>query len=152
MTTLIKAELVKPVDSNRDLVEYLARGARSREKWGIGTEMEKLVVDSGTGEAAPYAKIETLLSRLEQTGQWQGIREDGHLVALVGGNSSITLEPGGQLELSGQLCPDLHCSYGDFAAHILQISGEARGLGLTFLGLGVQPFTPLEKIDWLPKA
>jgi glutamate--cysteine ligase len=151
MTTLVKPHLERPVESHRDLVDYLARGARPRPSWGIGAEMEKLVIDADSGEAAPFDRIEALLLRLERLDGWQGIREEGHLIALIGARSSITLEPGGQLELSGALCPDIHCCNGDFTRHIDQIVAEGTPLGLRFLGLGVQPFTPLEKIDWLPK-
>jgi glutamate--cysteine ligase len=152
MTTMLKTNLDIPVTTTQDLIDYLARGARPPERWGIGTEMEKLVVDAETGEAASYPRIETLLQHLEQSGGWRPVREEGHLIALLGESSSITLEPGGQLELSGQLCPDLHCCHADFSRHIEQIVGQAQTLGLAFLGLGVQPFTPLEHIEWLPKA
>jgi glutamate--cysteine ligase len=151
MTTLVKPHLERPVESHQDLVDYLARGARPRSSWGIGAEMEKLVVDADSGEAAPFDRIEALLLRLERLDGWQGIREEGRLIALVGERSSITLEPGGQLELSGALCPDIHCCNGDFSRHIAQIVAEGTPLGLRFLGLGVQPFTPLDQIDWLPK-
>jgi len=152
MTTMLKTDLDTPVTTREDLVAYLARGARPAEHWGVGTEMEKLVVDAETGEAAAYPRIESLLLELERGGGWQGLREEGHLVALLGERSSITLEPGGQLELSGEFCPDLHCSDADFTRHIEQIVSAAEAHGLVFLGLGVQPFTPLERIDWLPKA
>lgn len=152
MTTLVKNDLAEPVGSAQDLIDYLARGAKPEERWGVGTEMEKLVLDAETGEAAPYRRIEALLQRLEDMGGWRGIREEGNLIALLGERSSLTLEPGGQLELSGRLCPDIHCCHDDFSRHIAQIAGEARALGLCFLGLGAQPFTPLEQIAWVPKA
>jgi glutamate--cysteine ligase len=152
MSTLAKPNLDIPVISSGDLVAYLERGARPRANWGIGTEMEKLVLDAETGEAADYGRIEALLTAIEAEGGWRGVREGGHLIALFGEYSSITLEPGGQLELSGRLCPDIHCSYGDFAGHIAAIIDNAAALGLCFFGLGVQPFTPLDRIPWLPKA
>ncbi len=152
MTTLIKPNLEKPVESPQDLIDYLARGARPQPRWGIGTEMEKLVIDAETGEAASYERIAALLHKLEASGRWRGVYEKDKLVALIGEASSVTLEPGGQLELSGELCPDLHCSYGGFFRHVNEVVAEAAPLGLVFLGLGVQPFTPLERIEWLPKA
>lgn len=152
MTTLVKPHLQLPVASIDDLVAYLTRGARPAPEWGIGAEMEKLVVDAQSGEAAHFDRIEALLLHLETSGQWQGVREEGRLIALLGAKSSITLEPGGQLELSGELCPDIHCCDGDFSRHIAKIVGAGEGLGLAFLGLGVQPFTPLERIDWIPKS
>jgi glutamate--cysteine ligase len=151
MTTVLKKDLDVQIRCTQNLTEYLARGARPSEAWGIGAEMEKLVVDAETGEAAQMCRVESLLCNLEAEGGWRGIRENDRLIALVGGASSITLEPGGQLELSGELCPDLHCCEGDLARHINEVVRAAEGLGLVFLGLGVQPFTPVDRIDWLPK-
>ncbi|PLX83170.1 MAG: gamma-glutamylcysteine synthetase [Desulfuromonas sp.] len=151
MTTLVKPNLDRPVASPQDLVDYLAHAAKPRERWGIGAELEKLVVDERTGEAASFEQIERFLGSLEQSGRWQGIREEGRLIALVGKTSSITLEPGGQMELSGRLCPDIHCCQVDFARHIDQVLATAKTEGLAFLGLGVQPFSPLTGIDLVPK-
>lgn len=152
MTTVVKPDLDREVASREDLIDYLAAGAKPSERWAIGAEVEKLVVDRETGEAASFSRVEALLGSLEEKGGWRGIRDEGHLIALVGESSSITLEPGGQLELSGELCPDVHCSQGDFARHVDQIVAGAEVLGLAFLGLGVQPFTPPDRIDWLPKT
>jgi glutamate--cysteine ligase len=152
MTTLIKPHLQRPIESLQDLVDFLLRGARPENRWGVGVEMEKLVLDAETGEAAHYTQIEKLLRRLEASTSWEGIRENGNLIGLTGPSSSITLEPGGQLELSGEFCPDLHCSSRGYQRYIQDIIAAGDELGLMFLGLGVQPFTPLEKIDWLPKA
>jgi glutamate--cysteine ligase len=140
-----------PVPSRRDLIDYLARGCKPPAYWRIGAEIEKLVVAMKTAKAAPFARIEKLLFTLEQSGRWQGVYENNRLIGLQGGVSSITLEPGGQLELSGQLCPDVHCCIRNFCHHIDTILKQAIPLGLTFLGLGVQPFSTLEEIDWLPK-
>ena len=152
MTSQLKPHLQAPVTSHDDLRGYLLRGARPREEWGIGVEMEKLVLDDATGEAASFDRIEELLRRLEGIGDWRGVRENGRLVALQGPSSSITLEPGGQLELSGELCGDLHCCRRGYEAYIREIVATGETLGLRFCGLGTQPFTALEKIGWLPKS
>ncbi|KIH77669.1 glutamate--cysteine ligase [Geoalkalibacter ferrihydriticus] len=151
MTTLAKEGLDTPVSGTDALIAYLAASARPAERWGIGVESEKLVIDAQSGEAAEFARIEALLGRLEGRAGWLGIREEGRLIALHSATSSVTLEPGGQLELSGELCPDIHCCYGDFARHHEAVAAEAADLGLAFLGLGTQPFTPLENIGWVPK-
>ncbi len=152
MTTLIKPGLDLPVSSPQDLIDYLARGARAPEDWGVGVEVEKLVIDRETGEAATFPRIERLLEIIAARDNWRQVREEGRLIALLGESSSITLEPGGQLELSGRLCPDLFCCEGDLASHVRQIVAAGEEVGLAFLGLGVQPFTPLAGIDWVPKA
>ena len=152
MSTLTKANLDVPVNHVADLVNFLARGARPRQDWGIGTEVEKLVLDRTNGAAASYTRVETLLETLEAEGGWRAIREEGHLIALFGPQSSITLEPGGQLELSGRICSDLHCTYGDFASHLATIVDKARTIDLCFFGLGVQPFSTPDEIAWVPKS
>jgi glutamate--cysteine ligase len=141
-----------PIFSKDQLISHLAAGARPEAEWGIGAEMEKLVLDIKTGEAATFPRIEELLSALAKTGDWQEIRESSRLIGLKGPNSSVTLEPGGQLELSGQLCADLFCNCSDFSRHIVHSVEVCGKLGLILVGLGTQPFSRLEEIEWMPKA
>jgi glutamate--cysteine ligase len=141
-----------PITSKDQLVAYLAVGARPQGEWGIGAEMEKLVLDARTGEAASFAKIEALLAALAKTGAWQELREGSRLIGLKGPDSSVTLEPGGQLELSGQLCADLFCNCSDFSRHIAHSVEVCTRLGLILVGLGTQPFSRLQDIEWTPKA
>ncbi len=152
MSTLLKPNLDQRLTDPAMLTDFLRRGARPREDWGVGAETEKLVIDTASGEAAPYPRVEKLLQVLAAERNWQQVHDDGHLIALLGEHSSVTLEPGGQIELSGRFCPDIHCCDGDFQEHIRTVVSAAEPLGLTFLGLGVHPYTRLEQIDWLPKA
>lgn len=152
MSTFSKDHLATPVSDEAQLVAFLAAGAKPREQWGVGVEFEKLVIDAVSGEAADYPRIALLLERLGSTGNWEKIYEDGRIIALKGPGSSVTLEPGGQLELSGRLCTDLFCSHGDFAGHVRQATTIADELELAFLGLGTQPFSTLEQIAWVPKS
>lgn len=140
------------ITSQGQLVDFFAAGSRPAAEWGIGAEMEKLVIDIKTGEAAEFARIEQLLAELARVGNWQELREGEHLIGLKGEHSSVTLEPGGQLELSGQLCADLFCNCSDFSKHIVKAVEACSKLGLVLLGLGTQPFSTLEEIDWAPKA
>ncbi|MDF1581116.1 MAG: glutamate-cysteine ligase family protein [Desulfuromonadales bacterium] len=152
MTTIIKSDLAQPITATDQLCAYLAAGARPADQLMIGAEVEKLVVDAQTGEAASYDRIEALLKRLALDSHWHEVHEQGHLIALTGNGASITLEPGGQLELSGRICPDVHCSRGEVICHACRLVELGREMGLVFLGLGVQPFSTLEKISWVPKA
>jgi glutamate--cysteine ligase len=90
MSTLTKPELTSAITRPEQLVEYLASGGRPRQRWVIGAESEKLVIDAQTGEAADYARIEQLLETIDATGDWREIREQDHLLALIGEHSSIT--------------------------------------------------------------
>ena len=152
MLTLQESKRDTLITSRDQLINFLAAGARPESEWGIGAEMEMLVVDVQTGEAARFSRIETLLATLAKSGEWQELRERTRLIGLQGAHSSITLEPGGQFELSGELCVDLFCNCRDFNRHISKVVDACDKLGLILLGLGTQPFTPLEDIEWAPKA
>ncbi|MEA3544621.1 MAG: glutamate-cysteine ligase family protein, partial [Thermodesulfobacteriota bacterium] len=140
-----------PIDNQQQLIDFLLRGARPKDEWGVGLETEKLVVDRSTGEAVGFERISQLLAKLDGIGGWQGVYEQETLIGLQGKRSSVTLEPGGQLELSGKFCCDIACSWRDLNRYRQHIVTMGHDLGLVFLGLGVHPFTPLEKIAWLPK-
>lgn len=141
----------QPINNHQQLLDFLLRGARPEAEWGVGLETEKLVGDRKTGEAVGYERIRELLAKLDGIGGWQGIYEQEQLIGLQGKRSSVTLEPGGQLELSGKFCCDILCSWRDLNRYRQHIVAMGHDLGLVFLGLGVHPFTPLEKISWLFK-
>ena len=91
--------------------------AKPREQWRIGTEYEKVAVRRADGRAVPFSGprgIEALLRRLAERYGWEPVEEDGRIIALGGRKASITLEPGGQLELSGELCDSVHCARAEF--------------------------------------
>lgn len=151
MSVSPKASPEQPIESNDQLIAYLASGQRPRHQWGIGAESEKQVVLQTTGEAAPYETLRGLLEDLRQKPDWRGIYDGEALIGLQGVDSSVTLEPGGQLELSGRICPTIHCCQRELLLHTQEILEASESLGLIFLGLGVQPFSTLESIELLPK-
>ena len=143
-----------PIDSVDQLVEQLHRAARPRERWMIGTEYEKVGVDRATGGAAPFSGprgIEAVLRGLAERFGWEPKEEDGRVVALARAGASITLEPGGQLELSGEQCPTIHCTQKELATHVREVVTVGRELGIAFLGLGMQPVSRVDEIEWVPK-
>jgi glutamate--cysteine ligase len=142
------------VRSEDDLIEYFHAGAKAPEAWKIGVEYEKPVVFASNGEAVPYAGsngIGAVLERMRDFSGWEGIHEGENLIALHDGLASITLEPGGQLEMSGQQCESLHCANEELSRHIDELVEVGGALDLAFLGLGITPKTPLEHMPWMPK-
>ena len=142
------------IDSVDQLVEQFHRAAKPRERWRIGTEWEKPVVDRETGRAAPFSGprgIEALLRGIAERTDWTPKEENGRVIALARAGASVTLEPGGQLELSGEQCRTVHCTQKEMALHAREITGVGRELGLAFLGLGIQPLSRLDEIEWVPK-
>ncbi|MGH7895624.1 MAG: glutamate--cysteine ligase [Candidatus Binatia bacterium] len=143
-----------PIESTRQLVEQLHQAAKPRERWLVGTEYEKLAVDVETGHAVPFAGprgIERLLLLLAERFGWEPRDENGTVIALARAGLSITLEPGGQLELAGQPCADLHAVRAEIDMHVRELTAVGPELGIAFLGLGCHPIATLDDIAWVPK-
>jgi glutamate--cysteine ligase len=140
------------IENYDQLVAYFESAYKPRTQWRIGTEYEKVAVRAKEGPALPFTGgIEEILRRLAGRYPWRPLREDGRIVALQGERASITLEPGGQLELSGEQCESVHCAKHEFDEHVRQIVTAADGLDVAFLGLGMQPISTLDEIEWVPK-
>ncbi|MEO8601132.1 MAG: glutamate--cysteine ligase [bacterium] len=155
MSQFIPQAGVSPeIERHEQLIEAFAAGAKPRQQWRIGTEYEKVAVRRADGQAVPFSGprgIETLLKRLADGYGWEPIEEEGRMIALQGRKASITLEPGGQFELSGELCDSVHCAAAEFAEHIDQIVTVGDRLDIAFLGLGMQPMTRVEQFERVPK-
>jgi len=92
-----------------------------------------------------------VLRTLAERFAWEPKEENGRTVALVRGGASITLEPGAQLELSGEQCRTLHCTHDELTTHVRELVSVGGELGLAFLGLGMQPISRPEEIEIVPK-
>src|SRR5277367_480660 len=133
------SELLEKKD---DLIRYFEEGGKPRAQWRIGTEYEKVVVHSGDATAIRYSGaggVEDMLRRMAADYGFKLEEEHGHVLALQGERSTITLEPGGQVELSGEQCDSIHCAYDEFATHVNQLIEVTGQIGATVLGLGMQP-------------
>ena len=140
------------IERYEQLVAYFEHACKPRANWKIGTEYEKVAVWRANGQAVPFTGgIEEILRRLAERYDWEPIIEEGRVVALHGAGAAITLEPGGQLELSGQQCDSVHCAHSEFRDHVKQIVTVGDELGIAFLGLGMQPISTLADIEWVPK-
>jgi glutamate--cysteine ligase len=154
MTDFRESAQAIPVENVDQLVDDLHHAGKPRPRWMIGTEYETVVVERTTGRAAPFSGprgIEALLRAMAERYGWEAKEEEGRTVALARAGASITLEPGGQVELSGVQCPDLHATRAEFATHVREVVNAGRDLGLACLGLGMQPISRLEDIELVPK-
>ncbi len=143
------------LEKKEDLIRYFQQGGKPRAKWRIGTEYEKVLVRSADGTAIPYsgpAGVEELLRRMAAGYGLEPEDEHGHIMALKSARAAITLEPGGQIELSGEQCDTIHCAHAEFALHVRQLIDVAGQIGATVLGLGMQPLSRIDQIELLPKA
>ena len=138
----------------RQLVEVMASGEKPIEAWRIGTEHEKfgfrnedLRPPTFEGERG----IEALLSGLTRFG-WAPYTEHGKIIALTKDMASVTLEPAGQLELSGAPLATIHETCKEVGSHLREVRAVADELELSFLGMGFQPKWRRDEMPWMPKG
>ncbi len=142
------------IRSARDLEEFFHNSGKPRSKWRVGTEYEKIGIRRDSGKAISYSGpggVEAILKALIEEYNWQPVEEEGHIIALARGNAQITLEPGGQIELSGEPCETIHCTHAEFTLHIRELLEVSKRMNVVFLGLGIQPVSTVEEIEWVPK-
>jgi glutamate--cysteine ligase len=148
------AEKGAPIEDRRQLVDHLASGSKPESAWRAGTEHEKFVFDLETLRPAPYEGpkgIRTLLNGLTRFG-WTPVLENGNPIALSHGLASISLEPGGQFELSGAPFETMHQTCNEVHTHLAQVKEVAAEMGVGFLGLGFNPKWKREDVTWMPKG
>jgi glutamate--cysteine ligase len=135
-----------------DLVTYFQQGAKDRSRFRIGIEQEKIAV-TDDGRPIPYEGARGMSEVLERFAQrgFAATREDGYVIALARGGDRITMEPGGQLELSGGALPTAAACATALDAHVREVADLARPLGIRFIGVGARPFGTLDDVTWLPK-
>ncbi len=148
-----KGEQVE-IASKAQLVEFAESGNKPSEKWRIGTEHEKFGFTLDTLEPLPYggpSGIEAMLKGLQRFG-WQPDFEGDNVIALSMEGCSISLEPGGQLELSGAAVENLHQTCSEVHTHLAQVKEVGDEIGVGFLGLGFSPKWTLAETPIMPKG
>ena len=143
-----------PITEKRQLVEYFESGCKPRDQWLIGTEHEKFAYRLDDLRPLDYEGpqgIKLLLENLQRFG-WDPVFEDGNIIALKQNDgSSVTLEPAGQLELSGAPLDTIHDTCKEVGTHLQQVKAIAAEMGIAFLGIGYQPKWPRNTMPWMPK-
>jgi len=144
-----------PITDKRQLVEYLESGCKPPAAWRVGTEHEKFVFRRSDLRRVPYEGpdgIAVLLREMTRFG-WKPIIEDGNAIALANdAQCAITLEPGGQFELSGAPLETVHQTCDEVHEHLRQVREVCDELGLGMLGLGFDPKWRREAIPFMPKV
>lgn len=150
-----EADKAAVIETEQALVAHLESGSKPAQAWRIGTEHEKFGFRLATHEPVPYegeAGIQALLVQLSQRFGWEAQFEGGNIIALVQNGASITLEPGGQFELSGAQVLSIHQTCSEVGVHLEQLREVAGALGIGFLGLGFSPKWSLEETPIMPKG
>ena len=144
-----------PIHGRQQLIDYVAAGEKPREAWRIGTEHEKFGFRTDDLRAPTFEGdrgIRALLEGIAARYGWDIAREGDTPVALTRGMANITLEPAGQLELSGAPLETIHQTCLEVNSHLEEVRSIADGMGLGFLGMGFQPKWRRDEMPWMPKG
>ena len=147
------AELERPIESIEDLVGYFRAGEKPRERRRLGIEHEKLALRVPSFEPVPYdgpAGIEAFLRRVAAEPGFEAITEDGRVMGLDG-PASVSLEPGGQVELNGSPHARLRDGIAEIETHLAMLRPIAEASGIVLLGLGAHPFHPTKELTQIPR-
>jgi glutamate--cysteine ligase len=142
-----------PIQSARDLAGWFAAGSKPRDQWRVGTEHEKIGFHRRGFTPPPYEPngIAALLEGLVAKG-WERIEDSGKLIGLKRGEASVSLEPGGQFELSGAPVATIGETEAELDDHLRDLREVAEPLGIGFAGLGFHPIATREAMPWMPKT
>jgi len=146
-----------PITARDELVAWLAAGEKPRAAFRVGTEHEKFAFSLARHEPIPYEgprSIRALLEGMQSLLGWEPIMEGPNIIGLsdVTGGGAISLEPGGQFELSGAPVTTIHRTCSELMAHLSQLRQVAEPLGIGFLGLGMTPNWSRSEMPVMPKG
>jgi len=146
-----------PIESRDELVAWFAAGEKPREQFRVGTEHEKFAFTLARNEPVPYEgdrSIRALLEGMQSLLGWEAIMEGPNIIGLsdVTGGGAISLEPGGQFELSGAPVATVHRTCSELMAHLAQLREVAEPLGIGFLGIGMTPNWSRSEMPTMPKG
>src|SRR6056297_285037 len=144
-----------PIERHEQLAEYLESGCKPPEDWRIGTEHEKFGYCKDTLKPIPYEGERSVLAVLEGLRDrhgWAPLEEAGKLIGLTKEGANVSLEPGGQLELSGAPLETIHETCDEVNAHLRDVKDIADKVGVGFIGLGAAPVWEHEAMPRMPKG
>ena len=144
-----------PIEDMSQLAQYLEDGCKPETDWRIGTEHEKFGYCKDTLKPLPYEgerSIKTMLEGLRDTYNWAPVLEQGNIIGLEKDGANVSLEPGGQLELSGAPLETIHETCDEVNVHLREVQDVADRIGVGFIGLGAAPEWSHEQMHMMPKG
>jgi len=144
-----------PIENYAELAEHLAEGCKPKEDWRIGTEHEKFGYDKKTLLPLPYdgpCSVKAMLEGLHDEFNWAPVLEAGNIIGLEKDGANVSLEPGGQLELSGAPLETIHETCDEVNVHLKQVQTVADRIGAGYIGLGASPDWTEDQVPMMPKG
>ena len=150
---LTEPEKREEIHNKAQLIEYFEKGCKPPERWGVGTEHEKFIFRKGNFKRVGYNTspgIYAIFEQMQKKG-WKPVMEKDIIIGLEKEDASITLEPGGQYELSGKNFKSVNETFSELRNHFKELDSICELLGLFSLPLGVDPVSKAEDVPWMPK-
>jgi glutamate--cysteine ligase len=144
-----------PIEHLDELTAFLASGSKPKPDWRIGTEHEKFIYCRDTLKPVGYDGdngIRAILERLSAETGWEIVRDGGLPVGLKGEGAAVSLEPGGQVELSGAPLQSIHQTCDEIGRHLDAVKAVAEPLNIAFFGMGFAPTWTREEMPQMPKS
>ncbi|MEE2878557.1 MAG: glutamate-cysteine ligase family protein, partial [Pseudomonadota bacterium] len=148
-------ETAPRIESKSEMVEWMEGGCTPKSDWKIGTEHEKFGFIREGLKPLPYdgdVSVRAMLVGLRDRFDWEPIVEGGNLIGLKKGGASVSLEPGGQFELSGAPLEHIHQTCNEVGDHLREVREIADPLGIGFLGMGSSPLWSMDETPMMPKG
>ncbi|MBC7474983.1 MAG: glutamate--cysteine ligase [Candidatus Sericytochromatia bacterium] len=142
------------LESSQQLLEYFTKSYKPESDWKVGPEYEKFVIGYPGLRPLEYegkVGIRSLFKGLEDGYKWNPEYEDDNVIALLREGESVSLEPGGQVELSGKAFKTIHESYDEVQRHIQEVKDVSKNWDVAWFGCGMNPFLSTDEIPWMPK-
>jgi len=143
------------IQSAEELLELFHMGSKTPDMWGVGLEYERLGLDPATGRAISYSGehgVESALRDLAEIYSWEAERESGRIIGLSREGSLISLEPGGQVELSARVHRGMASLREELATYLRETAAISERHGFAWVPMGLQPVSRIEEIEWVPKG
>lgn len=144
-----------PIEHRDQLAAYIASGEKPKDAWRIGVEHEKFGYDDARKMPLPYegpVSITAMLEGLRDRFNWTPVLEAGKLIGLERDGANVSLEPGGQLELSGAPLETIHQTCDEVNGHLAEVEAVAADIGAGFIGLGAAPIWGQDDMPMMPKG
>ena len=148
-------ETAPRVEHTSEFAAYLEAGNKPETDWRIGTEHEKFGFRASSLNPLPYegtSSVRAMLEGLATRFNWTPIQEGGRIIGLKKDGASVSLEPGGQFELSGAPLRHIHETCNEVGSHLSEVRSVADELDIAFLGLGFSPLWSLDETPMMPKG
>jgi glutamate--cysteine ligase len=144
-----------PIKDRAELAAYLEAGCKPKDAWRIGTEHEKFGYRLSDLKPLPYegsCGVRAVLEGLRDRFGWSPLLEGETLIGLIKGGANVSLEPGGQLELSGAPLRNIHQTCEEVNQHLAEVRSVAQEIGAGFIGLGAAPEWTHDEMPVMPKG